>query len=126
MSGSAFRPASSRDPRVIGMHEGRSQPQTSGVIEIGLRDVYDEVRRVVEGHGELAAKLDTVASLHSLRFDTVNRELAAQGNALSEHEKRLRAVEIRPVVTPTAMWVALGVLATLASAGIAIVALFVK
>lgn len=95
-------------------------------MEIGLRDVYDEMRKVASGYGELAGKFDTAMSMYTMRFDAVNQALAATGNELTDHELRLRAVEQRPVVTPRAMWAALGVLTGFVSVALAVVALFVK
>jgi hypothetical protein len=96
------------------------------VVEIGLRDVYDELRKVSAGYGELAGKLDTAMSLHGMRFDAVGRELASMGREITDHEVRIRVVEQRAVVTPRAMWTAIGTLTGLVSVALAIVALFVK
>lgn len=106
-------------------HEGRSS-QRYGAVEIGLRDVYDEVQKVARGYGELAGKLDTAVSMYALRFDAVNRELAETGKEISDHELRLRAVEQRPVVTPRAMWAAIGVLTGIVSVALAIISQVVK
>jgi len=95
-------------------------------VEIGLRDVYDEVQKVARGYGELAGKLDTAVSMYALRFDAVNRELAETGKEISDHELRLRAVEQRPVVTPRAMWAAIGVLTGIVSVALAIISQVVK
>lgn len=103
-------------------HDGRSR----NVVEIGLRDVYEEVRKVASGYGELAGKLDTAMSMHAIRFDAVGRELGDINRELTDHELRVRAIEQRPVVTPKAMWTALGAFTGLVSVAIAIVALFVK
>lgn len=95
-------------------------------MEIGLRDVYDELRKVSAGYGELAGKLDTAMSMHAIRFDALGRELADLRREIIDHEHRLRAIEQKPVVTPRAMWAALGTLTGLVSVAIAIVALFIK
>lgn len=96
------------------------------MVEIGLRDVYDEMRKVSAGYGELAGKLDTAMSMHAIRFDAVGRDLANMGREIGDHENRLRAIELRPVVTPKSMWTAIGVLTGLVSAALAVIALFVK
>lgn len=106
-------------------HEGRSHSHP-GVVEIGLRDVYDEVRRVAEGYGELSGKLDTAMSMHSMQFGAVERELSAAARDISDHESRLRSIELRHVVTPRSMWAAIGVLTGLVSAALAVIALFIR
>lgn len=109
-------------------NEGRSQYAAThgGIVEIDLRDVYNEVRRIAEGYGELSGKLDTAMSMQAMRFDAVGRELASNTQQHTDYELRLRSLEQRPVVTPKAMWTAIGSLTGLVSVAIAIVALFVK
>lgn len=47
---------------------------------------------------------------------TQGAQLAEHGRRLDDHEPRIRAVENRPTVTPTAMWTALGTLAAIVAA----------
>lgn len=107
-------------------HGSRSSQPQFPVVEIGLRDIYEEVRRSAIATGELNGKLDAMAGVYALRFSSVDRELAMTSRDIGDHETRIRAIELRPVVTPRAMWAAIGSLTGLVSVAIGAIALFIK
>lgn len=78
-----------------------------GAVRITLRDVWASLNEL-KG---LVAPLAAANADHSRRLD--------------DHEKRMRAIELRPVITPTAVWTALGVLLTAVAVGVAIIAVVV-
>lgn len=50
------------------------------------------------------------------KLDLVNAGLTAATNRGDDHEARIRALEAQPIVTPRAMWTAVGCIATVVGA----------
>lgn len=88
----------------------QNREHTLGVT-IGLREIYDKVADIAGQITQLAMLVTTL-------------QTGQQSNAqdVSNLENRVRTLEQKPVVTPTAMWTALGVLAT--AAGVVVVIIF--
>lgn len=96
-----------------------THPEPPPYVMIGVADLY---RKVEEMLIEQRATRSDVQCL-----TTAVRSLE---NTSAAHDRRLDAEEAKPVVTPAAMWKALGVLAAILSAVVgsvtAVVALLVK
>lgn len=90
-------------------HEDRSS------VAIGLREIYDKACEAVASIAHLSSQVSGI-----------KEDQVAIQSAAVDLEKRVRALEQRPVVTPMAMWSAIGVLATVAGALVALIALFAK
>lgn len=72
-------------------------------VTIGLREIYDKVADIAGRITQLTMLVTTLQSTQQsgkLEVDDI--------------ETRVRTLEQRPVVTPAAMWTAIGVLATVA------------
>ncbi len=76
---------------------------TEAGVRISIREIYDHVRDLVRSVDLVGRQIDTLTS---------NTTTIVQGtNAL---ENRIRALETQKVVTPASMWMAIGVLASVA------------
>jgi len=84
-------------------------------VEIGLREIYDKVCATETGVHNLVMKFQ------DLRGDQI-----AQQTATEKLEDRIRTIEMRAVVTPAAMWTAIGTLTTIMGVLVAILTLVVK
>lgn len=95
-------------------------------IKIGMQEVYVQLQRVAEGNQRLDAKIDQALSNQTIRMEALvakNYDLEKDLSVLTE---RVRILELRPVVTPKAIWAGVGTILTGISIIIAIVALVVK
>jgi hypothetical protein len=72
-------------------------------VRIGIREIYDHVRDLVRG-----------VDLVSRQIDMLTTNINTTANETSGLETRVRALETQKVVTPTSMWVAIGVLTAVA------------
>lgn len=87
--------------------------QSPGIgLEIGLREIYDELRRLATGYERVDAKLESAMGNQSVRLEALGRDIADNRGTLTEHEKRIRDLETRPVITPRAVWTAVTALIT--------------
>lgn len=77
----------------------RDEDRSSHGVTIGLREIYDQVVHVA---AQLTHLAQLVATIESRQHDA-NTEA-------DDLEERVRHLEQKPVVTPAAMWTALGVL----------------
>jgi hypothetical protein len=77
--------------------------EAEGVVRIGMREIYDHVR-------DLVRSVDLVG--RQIEMLTTSTNTIVQGS--SALEARVRALETQKVVTPASMWVAIGVLASVA------------
>ena len=73
------------------------------------------------GYERLDAKLDATLGQHGVRIEAISRDLTILRTELDEHEHRIRQVEQRPVVTPRAVWTAIGVIVAIVGVEISIV-----
>jgi len=89
----------------------QSGNRSSPGVTIGLREIYDQVVGVVAQLTHLSMLVTALESRHT-----------ATTNTTSDLETRVRHLEARPVVTPAAMWTALGVLLT--AAGVIVTLVF--
>lgn len=94
-----------------------SLPHGDHHVTIGLRDVYNEIQTLSHGYTRLEGKLDTALSVQTIHLNSIGREISDTQTQTRELEVRLRAVERQPVVTPRAVWTAVGVL--IAALGVA-------
>ena len=74
------------------------------MISIGLRDVYNQLQDVSRLSGNLAAKLDTAVSAQTFNNQSNQNAIADLHRDIRDHEMRIRALELRPIVSPRAMW----------------------
>lgn len=88
----------------------RNEDRSSPGVTIGLREIYDKVADVAGQITHLAA---VFAALQTTQQTTATDT--------SELEVRVRFLEMRAVVTPRAMWTAIGVLAGVVSAVVAVI-----
>jgi hypothetical protein len=72
-------------------------------VTIGLREIYDKV-------ADIAGQITQLAML----VTTLQTGQQSNAREVSSLETRVRTLEQKPVVTPAAMWTAIGVLATVA------------
>lgn len=88
---------------------GREDRQAIG-ITIGLREIYDKV-------AELSAAITHLTGVVAA-LEVTQRNAGHDADGL---ESRVRQLEQKPVVTPAAMWTAIGVLATVAGVLVTII-----
>jgi len=88
----------------------RDEDRSSHGVTIGLREIYDQVVHIAAQITHLA---QLVATLESRQHDTATDT--------ADVERRVRELEKRPVVTPTAMWTAIGVLTTVVGVVVTII-----
>lgn len=81
---------------------GRDDRRAIG-ITIGLREIYDKV-------AELSAAITHLTGVVAA-LEVTQRNAGSEADGI---EARVRQLEQKPVVTPAAMWTAIGVLATVA------------
>ncbi len=79
-------------------------------LTIGLRDVYDQIQVISAGYTALSAKLDTALISQTMAQQTIAQQLADIRHDINDHEMRMRSQEAKPVISPRAMWTAVGVL----------------
>jgi hypothetical protein len=87
---------------------GRDDRHAIG-ITIGLREIYDKV-------AELSAAITHLTGVVAA-LEVTQRNVSSDADGL---EARVRQLEQKPVVTPAAMWTAIGVLASVAGVLVAI------
>lgn len=59
----------------------------------------------------LEAKLDVALATHGARLEQHGRDISQLCHDVEGHDSRLRELETRPVVSPKAVWTAIGTLA---------------
>lgn len=92
-------------------NEDRSSHQEQSLgVTIGLREIYDKVADIAGRITQLSVLVTTVQSAQQLDKREVD-----------DIETRVRTLEQRHVVTPAAMWTAIGVLATVAGVVAAVI-----
>lgn len=84
-------------------------------VRIGIREIYDHVR-------DLVRAVDMV----SRQIDFLTQGTTKTSSEISTLEPRVRALEVQKVVTPASMWVAIGVLTTVAGTIATIIALMMQ
>lgn len=99
---------------------------------VGLKDIYDQVILMANQQAMFTGKLDGFISTWNSQVDIISREIKrietdAQ-RALADHETRIRdlktalsEVQARPVVTPKAVWGAVGAFTGIISVAVAII-----
>lgn len=92
------------------MATGAEDGGQSHNIVIGLREVYDELRGLSKGTERLDAKLDTAINSHSIRMEAMAADIKDQGIKQEKIDARLHVLEVRPVVEPKNMWIAVAAL----------------
>lgn len=88
----------------------RSDDQSTPGVVIGLREIYDKV-------ADLSAAITHLTGVVSA-LEVSQRSNGASTDGL---EQRVRTLEQKPVVTPAAMWTAIGVLASVAGVLVALI-----
>jgi len=106
--------------------EAQNSGGSQSGLQIGFRDLYEELRRVSTGYERLDAKFDTAMGNHTLRIEGIAKAVTDQRTDHDKLEERVRDIEIRPVITPKAMWGAIGVLSAVIATIAAIAALALK
>jgi hypothetical protein len=93
----------------------RSEDHAEYGVTIGLREIYDQVRDAVSGIANLSRQID------DMKGDQTTTTTAA-----TDLEKRVRALEQKPVVTPASMWSAIGVLCAVVGAVATLITLMMR
>lgn len=100
---------------------------------VGLKDIYDQVLLMSQQQASFTGKLDGFIATWNSQVDIISREIKrietdAQ-RVLTDHETRLRElkattadIQARPVVTPKAVWGAVGALTGVVAVATAIIA----
>jgi hypothetical protein len=88
---------------------------------IGLRDLYAQLQAIDRSVTTLSAQVQMATQQQNQNAASVAQQLADIRHDQNDHEARLRFIESKPVVTPKAMWAAIGILAPIVSAIITII-----
>lgn len=84
------------------------------------------MQTLVRGQERIDAKVEAAFSSQQTRIEGLGRDISENRAVLDDHEKRLRAMETRPVVTPKAVWVAVGVIITMLGVFVSIIAVIIQ
>ncbi len=97
----------------------------SGVV-IGLNDLYTALQELNRNYTRLDTKVDVALGNYQNRFESFVAALLERRQVSDDHERRIRALEVRPVVTPRAVWGAMGVLTAVAALMTTIIMLIIQ
>ena len=104
---------------------------------VGLKDIYDQVILMAQQQAMFTGKLDGFISTWNSQVDIISREIKrietdAQ-RTLADHEARIRElkataaeIQARPVVTPKAVWGAVGAFSGVVSIAVGIIAVITR
>jgi hypothetical protein len=104
---------------------------------VSLHDIYSQMQQMSDRQALFLGKLDTLALTWNAQVEALNRDIAVvRADALNfradyvkardDHEHRIRAIEVRPTVTPRAMWSAMTALIAAVGVATAIISLVTR
>jgi hypothetical protein len=104
---------------------------------VGLKDIYDQVILMAQQQAMFTGKMDGFISTWNSQVDIISREIkrieADAQRTLADHEARIRELKAataeiqgRPVVTPKAVWGAVGAFSGVVSIAVAIIAIITR
>lgn len=108
------------------VNTGGGSPVPHGVL-VGLDDMYALMLAIQnkqsEMNGQIGAFMAATNTANEIMSRELNRVDAEHKDDHRDHETRLRIIELRPTVSPKAVWAAIGVLIPLTGVVVAIVSL---
>lgn len=105
-------------------------PSTRYGVVVGLKDIFQLLLEVQSKQSELGGQLGAFMSATNVAAEVASRELQRvdreHADDHMDHERRLRILELRPTISPKAVWSAITVGITLTGVVVAIISLITR